>query len=122
VLLFKKSSFLYKHLVDYYTNTMSTTLATNIEQSVSAQQLTTTDTEQALYHLHHQYQEQQQQQQQHEQLQLQDPSAIIHAPTATAESPSHQQTSLSSPISAADSNGANSVKDGKRNGHGRMLF
>ena len=101
---------------------MSTTLATNIEQSVSAQQLTTTDTEQALYHLHHQYQEQQQQQQ-HEQLQLQDPSAIIHAPTATAElSPSHQQTSLSSPISAADSNGANSVKDGKRNGHGRMLF
>ena len=98
---------------------MSTTLATNIEQSVSAQQLTTTDTEQALYHLHHQYQEQQQ----HEQLQLQDPSAIIHAPTATAElSPSHQQTSLSSPISAADSNGANSVKDGKRNGHGRMLF
>mgnify|MGYP007045561607 CR=1 FL=1 len=37
---------------------MSTTLATNIEQSVSAQQLTTTDTEQALYHLHHQYQEQ----------------------------------------------------------------
>ena len=100
---------------------MSTTLATNIEQSVSAQQLTTTDTEQALYHLHHQYQEQQQQQ--HEQLQLQDPSAIIHAPTATSElSPSHQQTSLSSPISAADSNGANSVKDGKRNGQGRVLF
>ena len=98
---------------------MSTTLATNIEQSVSAQQLTTTDTEQALYHLHHQYQEQQQQ---HEQLQLQDPSVIIHAPTATTESPSHQQTSLSSPISAADSNGANSVKDGKRNGHGRMLL
>ena len=47
---------------------MSSTSATQIEQSVSAQQLTASD-EQALYHLHQQYNEQH-----HEQLQLQDPS------------------------------------------------
>ena len=118
MLLFKKSSFLYKHLVDYYTNNMSSTSATQIEQSVSAQQLTASD-EQALYHLHQQYD--------HEQLQLQDPTAaILHAAAAAGggheSPPSHnQQNSIShSPISGVSDSGGNSAKDGKRNGHGRM--
>ena len=74
---------------------MSTTLATNIEQSVSAQQLSASD-EQALYHLHQQYHD-------HE---LQDPTAaILHAAAAAGggheSPPSHnQQNSISqSPIS-----------------------
>ena len=100
---------------------MSTTSATQIEQSVSAQQLTASD-EQALYHLHQQYNEQH-----HELLQLQDPTAaILHAATAAGgheSPPSHnQQNSISqSPISGvSDSGGVNSAKDGKRNGHGRL--
>ena len=80
---------------------MSTTSATQIEQSVSAQQLTASD-EQALYHLHQQYNEQQ-----HEHLQLQDPTAaILHAAATVGgghESPPthNQQNSISahSPIS-----------------------
>ena len=89
---------------------MSSTSATQIEQSVSAQQLTASD-EQALYHLHQQYD--------HEQLQLQDPTAaILHAAAAAGggheSPPSHnQQNSISahSPISGvSDSGGVNSAK------------
>ena len=99
---------------------MSSTSATQIEQSVSAQQLTASD-EQALYHLHQQYD--------HEQLQLQDPTAaILHAAAAAGggheSPPSHnQQNSIShSPISGVSDSGGNSAKDGKRNGHGRIFI